>query len=153
MLCSRLRRGNLYSLARKLNCRKIVLGQHLDDAAISFLMCLCRGAGLSTMGPNVPEKNGELRIIRPLIFTPEKMIADLAAEMELPVRGECLYKEQLEKGDRRFFKNLLQEMSLRIPDLRSNILRSLSNVQEGYLLDKKFLDLNTTKGDADETAL
>lgn len=153
MLCSRLRRGNLYSLARKLNCRKIVLGQHLDDAAISFLMSLCRGAGLSTMGPNVPEKNGELRIIRPLIFTPEKMIADLAAEMELPVRGECLYKEQLEKGDRRFFKNLLQEMSLRIPDLRSNILRSLSNVQEGYLLDKKFLDLNTTKGDADETAL
>ena len=139
MLCSRLRRGNLYTLARNEKFNKIALGQHLDDAEVSFLMSLCRGAGLSTMGPNVPEKNGELRIIRPLILTPEKFIADWVRAQGLPVRGECRYKEQLENGDRRYFRQLLDQLSERIPDLRSNMLRSLSNVQTGYLFDHRFL--------------
>ena len=147
MLCSRLRRGNLYTLAKKLRCGKIALGQHLDDVAVSFLMSLCRGAGLSTMGPNVPAEEHDVRIIRPLIFIPEALLSKVAAEMELPVRGECLYRNELENGDRRYFKRILEEISGRIPDLRSNILRSLSNVQEGFLLDKKFLDL---KGVRDE---
>ena len=147
MLCSRLRRGNLYTLAKKLRCGKIALGQHLDDIAVSFLMSLCRGAGLSTMGPNVPAEEHDVRIIRPLIFIPEALLSKVAAEMELPVRGECLYRNELENGDRRYFKRILEEISGRIPDLRSNILRSLSNVQEGFLLDKKFLDL---KGVRDE---
>ena len=139
MLCSRLRRGNLYTLARKLKCNKIALGQHLDDAEVSVLMSLCRGAGLSTMGPNVPEKNGELRVIRPLILTPEAMIAEWVTKMNLPIRGECRYREQLENGDRRYFRQLLDRLSERIPDLRSNMLRSMSNIQEGYLFDHRFL--------------
>ena len=142
MLCSRLRRGNLYTLARRRKCNKIALGQHLDDAEISFLMSLCRGAGLSTMGPNVPEKKGSLRIIRPLILTPESLIADWVNHQALPVRGECRYKEQLENGDRRYFRHLLDQLAERIPDLRSNILRSLSNIQEEYLLDPRFLKGN-----------
>ena len=108
MLCSRLRRGNLYTLAEKLHCNKIALGQHLDDVAASFLMSLCRGAGLSTMGPNVPAQEHDVRIIRPLIFTPESLLIQVAAEMELPVRGECLYKNQLENGDRKYFKHILE---------------------------------------------
>ena len=139
MLCSRLRRGNLYTLARKLKFNKIALGQHLDDAEVSFLMSLCRGAGLTTMGPNVSEKNGGIRIIRPLILTPENMIAEWVRTLDLPVRGECRYKEKLENGDRRFFRNLLDQLSERIPDLRSNMLRSLSNIQEEYLFDPRFL--------------
>lgn len=139
MLCSRLRRGNLYTLARKLNFNKIALGQHLDDAEVSFLMSLCRGAGLTTMGPNVSEKNGGIRIIRPLILTPENMIAEWIRTLDLPVRGECRYKDKLENGDRRFFRNLLDRLSERIPDLRSNMLRSLSNIQEEYLFDPRFL--------------
>lgn len=139
MLCSRLRRGNLYTLARKLNFNKIALGQHLDDAEVSFLMSLCRGAGLTTMGPNVSEKNGGIRIIRPLILTPENMIAEWIRTLDLPVRGECRYREKLENGDRRFFRNLLDQLSERIPDLRSNMLRSLSNIQEEYLFDPRFL--------------
>ena len=138
-MLARLRRGNLYTLARKLNFNKIALGQHLDDAEVSFLMSLCRGAGLTTMGPNVSEKNGGIRIIRPLILTPENMIAEWIRTLVLPVRGECRYKEQLENGDRRFFRNLLDQLSERIPDLRSNMLRSLSNIQEEYLFDPRFL--------------
>ena len=143
MLCSRLRRGNLYTLARQRNFHKIALGQHLDDAEISFLMSLCRGAGLSTMGPNVSEKKGVLRIIRPLILTPESLISEWVNRRALPVRGACVYKEQLENGDRQFFKRILNQLAERIPDLRSNILQSMSNIQEEYLFDPRFLKENS----------
>lgn len=140
MLCSRLRRGNLYSLAEKLGCNKIALGQHLDDIEISFLMSICRGSGLSTMGPNVPAEEHALRVIRPLAYTPESLIIQMASEMELPRRGECIYREQLESsGDRAYFRSILEKISEKIPDLRSNLLRSLSNIQEEYLLDRRFI--------------
>lgn len=109
------------------------------------MMSLCRGAGLTTMGPNVPEQKGRLRVIRPLIFTPETLIAELAAELNLPIRGECLYKDTVANGDRKYFKKILEQLEQRIPDLRSNILRSLSNIQEGYLLDSRFLDSGEKK--------
>ena len=103
------------------------------------------------MGPNVPAEERALRIIRPLALTPEALIARAAAEMELPVRGECIYREQLERsGDRAYFRGILEKISKKIPDLRSNILRSLSNVQEGYLLDRRFIK-NADKGNANET--
>ena len=151
MLCSRLRRGNLYSLAEKLQCGKIALGQHLDDIEISFLMSVCRGSGISTMGPNVPAEEHALRIIRPLALTPESLITQMAAEMELPRRGECIYREQLERdGDRAYFRGILEEISKKIPDIRSNLLRSLSNIQECYLLDRRFAN-GANEGISNET--
>ena len=40
-----------------------------------------------------------------------------------------------------YFKDLLETMEQRIPDIRSHILRSLSDVRPEYLLDKRFLNL------------
>lgn len=146
MLCSRMRRGNLYSLARKLGANKLALGQHLDDICISFLMSLCRGNGLSTMGPNVPAQTGDLRVIRPLVYVPEALIRQYAESLSLCPAGECKYKEQLlQEGDRPYFARLLQTLSERIPDLRSNMLRSLSNVQAPFLLDTKYTDSKTNE--------
>lgn len=140
MLCSRMRRGNLYSLARKIKANKLALGQHLDDICISFLMSLCRGNGLSTMGPNVSAQTRDVRVIRPLSYVPEALIAEYAATLGLPPAGECRYKELLlREGDRPHFAELLRTLSERIPDVRSNMLRSLSNVQLSHLLDRKYL--------------
>ena len=139
-LCAKLRRGALHTAAQELGCNKIALGQHLDDIEISFLMSICRGSGLSTMGPNVPAEEHALRVIRPLAYTPESLIIQMASEMELPRRGECIYREQLESsGDRAYFRSILEKISEKIPDLRSNLLRSLSNIQEEYLLDRRFI--------------
>lgn len=140
MLCSRLRRGNLYALAEKLHCGSIALGQHLDDIIVSFLMSVCHGSGLSTMGPNIPAKGHPVRVIRPMICAPESLIEETSLELELPRHGECLYKEHLQqKGDRAYFRQMTDVLAQRIPDLRSNFLRSLSNIQEDYLLDERFL--------------
>jgi tRNA 2-thiocytidine biosynthesis protein TtcA len=141
MLCSRLRRGNLYTKAEELNCRKIALGHNLDDIAVSLLIGLFRGQGLTTMGPNVPTDERDLRVIRPLAFVPEAMVVDAACEFEFPVAGECVYKAYLdEKGDRAYFMNLLDQLEQRIPNVRQQMLSSMSDVRPSYLLDPRFID-------------
>lgn len=135
VLCSRLRRGKLYGLASELNCNRLALGQHLDDIVISFLMSVCRGQGLSTMAPAVePKKPGQPAIIRPLALVPESTIAAYAATLDLPRAGNCIYKQQLESGDRVFFKEMLKNLEKRIPDIRSNVARSLKKVETDHLL-------------------
>lgn len=156
ILCSRLRRGKLYGLAEREECGKLALGQHFDDIAVSFLMSLCRGQGLTTMGPNVAAKTKEkIRIIRPLALAPESLILRCRDERELPDAGKCRYEEQLADGDRAYFRGLLDQLAERIPNLRSQMLRSLGNVQTQYLLDPAFLDFggpDKRKPDAGKTS-
>lgn len=139
VLCSRLRRGKLYGFAREQNCNKLALGQHFDDIAASFLMSLFRGQGLTTMGPNVPNQSGDLRIIRPLALADEEVIRRYTATLTLPQAGKCHYYERLQDGDRKFFQELLNSLAERIPDLRSQMKRSLSNIQLEYLLDPRYI--------------
>ena len=136
MLCSRLRRGLLYRLAGELHCGKLALGQHLDDVIRSFFMSLCRGQGLSTMAPNVaPDDPAHPVVIRPLAFVPEDLIAAAAASMDFPrTGGRCRYEETVKHGDRARFRRLTDELASVIPDVRSNIARSLSNVELDHLL-------------------
>ena len=136
MLCSRLRRGNLYRLAGELNCNKLALGQHLDDVISSFLMSLCRGQGLTSMAPLVkPDAPEHPEIIRPLALVPEELISACAKTLALPEKtGKCRYESRLGNGDRAFFSTLVKELAVRIPDLHSNIARSLSKVELAHLL-------------------
>ncbi len=140
VLCSRLRRGKLYGLAAAEGCSKLALGQHFDDIAASFLMSLCRGQGLTTMGPNVPARSREkLRIIRPLAFAPESLICSCIPGWELPAAGICPYENELKNGDRVRFRKLVDDLAAEIPNLRSQMLRSLSCLQPEYLLDPAYL--------------
>lgn len=135
VLCSRLRRGRLYRLARELKCNKLALGHHLDDIAISFLMSLCRGQGLATMAPVVkPRNEADPQVIRPLALVPESLIRACAGAADFPAAGICRYEEQLAAGDRKFFAQTLALWEKRIPALRSNIARSLADPRLDHLL-------------------
>lgn len=139
-LCSRLRRGHLYTLMDNLNCNKLALGHHADDAIISFVMSYFRGHGLSTMAPNVPALEKK-RLIRPLILVPEAKIARFAAENNFPICGKCRYKKYLdESGDRVFFRQILSQIEEKVPDFRSLALKSMGKIEKNYLFDKKFID-------------
>ncbi len=143
MLCSRLRRGKLYALAAAEGCGKLALGQHFDDIAASFLMSFCRGQGLTTMGPSVRGKSAEgIRVIRPFALAPESLIVECRSRWEFPAAGKCRYEDELKNGDRATFRRLIDDLAERIPNLRSQMLRSLSNVQAEYLLDPRYLDLD-----------
>ena len=119
-------------------------------------MSLCRGQGLTTMGPNVATGTGEqIRVIRPLALAPESLIIRCRDERTLPDAGKCRYEEELADGDRAYFRRLLDELAERIPNLRSQMLRSLGNVRAEHLLDPAFLNLEKTekrKPDAGKTS-
>lgn len=83
--CSRMKRGIMYSTARRESYNVLALAQHLDDLAESFLMSAFRGGQLRTMKANYINQAGDIRIIRPLIHVRESQTAEFAKENELPV--------------------------------------------------------------------
>jgi len=86
--CSRIKRGIMYSTAREHDCNVLVLGQHLDDLAESFMMSAFHGGKLKTMKAHYTNDKGDLRVIRPFVYVREKMLTEFAQENELPVIAE-----------------------------------------------------------------
>lgn len=83
--CSRIKRGMMYSTARREGYNVLALGQHLDDLAESFLMSAFQGGQLRTMKANYTNQDGDIRIIRPMIYVRESQTTDFAKEVDLPV--------------------------------------------------------------------
>ena len=87
------------------------------------------------MAPKVqPDDPEHPVIIRPLALVPEALIVEYTSTLDLPKAGICRYREQLQQGDRVYFKGVIDELSRYIPDLRSNIAHSLSKVETDHLL-------------------
>ena len=83
--CSRMKRGMIYSCARKNGYNVIAMGQHLDDLAESFVMSSFHNGHLRTMKANYTIDKGDLRVIRPLVTCREALFKDFAERTQLPV--------------------------------------------------------------------
>ena len=84
-LCSRLRRGNLYRIAREEGCQAVVLGHHRDDILETFFMNLFHGGRLAAMPPKLLNEEGDLNVLRPLAFVAEADCDRFARAMNYPV--------------------------------------------------------------------
>ena len=83
-LCSRLRRGILYTAAERLGCTKIALGHHRDDSLETFLLNLFYSGKLQAMPASYRTDDGRFEVIRPLIECAEADIAALAGRPRVP---------------------------------------------------------------------
>lgn len=83
--CSRMRRGILYTTARNNGYNVLVLAQHLDDLAESFLMSAFHRGRLETMKAHYVIDANDLRVIRPFIYVRERQTAQFAGSAGLPV--------------------------------------------------------------------
>jgi tRNA 2-thiocytidine biosynthesis protein TtcA len=132
-LCSRLRRGALYGIAEKLQCNKLALGHHLDDAADSLLLNLFHNGRLASLPPLLQAKNGIHQVIRPLLAVPESEIKEMAAARGYPVvRCGCPFVCAA-TGERLRVRGIIDELEREHPRIRDSIRRALSNVQGKYL--------------------
>jgi tRNA 2-thiocytidine biosynthesis protein TtcA len=135
-LCSRLRRGVLYSAATDLGCNKIALGHHGDDALETLLLNLFFAGKLAAMPPRLVSDDGRHIVIRPLIGCAESDLAAFAAERGFPILPCNLCGSQRE-AQRQQMKALLASLERTNPTLRASMLAALGNVVPTHLMDSR----------------
>jgi tRNA 2-thiocytidine biosynthesis protein TtcA len=125
-LCSRIRRGVLYTHAAKTGATSIALGHHMDDIVETFMLrCFFTGQ-IGAMSPSRVSDDGTNRIIRPLAYCPEEIIASYFSFLDVePVKNECILRKD---SKRHMIKDYLKKMEMDIPKLKYSIFASLSNI-------------------------
>ncbi len=138
-LCSRLRRGNLYRVAREEGCSTVVLGHHRDDILETFFMNLFHGGRLASMPPRLLNEDGDLFVARPLALVAEADCDRFARAMNYPIIpcDLCGSQEGLQRAQ---VKALLDEWERRTPGRRNVMFRSLVNVRPSHLADPALFD-------------
>lgn len=138
-LCSRLRRGNLYRIAREEGCSAVALGHHRDDLLETFFMNLFHGGRLATMPPKLLNEEGDLLVLRPLAFVAEADCDRFARAMNYPIIPCDLCGSQ-DGLQRMQVKALLDEWEKRSPGRRGVMFRALMNARPSHLADPRLFD-------------
>ncbi len=141
-LCSRLRRGIIYSTAKKLGANKIALGHHRDDIVETLFLNMFFGSKMKAMPPKLSTNDKQNIVIRPLAYCTEKNIASYARQMDFPIIPCDLCGSQ-ENLQRQKVKDMLQNWEKEQPGRVNNIFRAISNVEPSHLAD---FDLYDFKG-------
>jgi len=134
-LCSRLRRGILYTAAERLGCTKIALGHHRDDTLETFLLNLFYSGKLQAMPAMYRTDDGRFQVIRPLIECAESEIAEFAGHMAFPIIpcNLCGSQEGLKRDA---MTALLAQLEATNPHVRAVMANALRNVRPTHLLDR-----------------
>lgn len=138
-LCSRLRRGNLYRIAREEGCSAVVLGHHRDDILETFFMNLFHGGRLATMPPKLLNEEGDLLVLRPLAHVAEADCEKFARAMDYPIIPCDLCGSQ-DGLQRQQVKAILDSWESNSPGRRQVMFRALMNARPSHLLDPKLFD-------------
>ncbi|OIQ27637.1 MAG: tRNA 2-thiocytidine(32) synthetase TtcA [Alphaproteobacteria bacterium MedPE-SWcel] len=138
-LCSRLRRGNLYRIAREEGCSAVVLGHHRDDILETFFMNLFHGGRLATMPPKLVNEEGDLFLFRPLAHVAEADCEKFARSMSYPIIPCDLCGSQ-DGLQRQQVKQILDGWESNSPGRRQIMFRALMNARPSHLLDPKLFD-------------
>ncbi|MCB9679970.1 MAG: tRNA 2-thiocytidine(32) synthetase TtcA [Alphaproteobacteria bacterium] len=153
-MCSRLRRGILYSAALELGCTKIALGHHRDDAIETLLLNQLYAGQLKAMPPRLRSDDGRNVVIRPLAYCAEADIAALATHLAFPTQP-CTVCSQQPDLKRARVKALIDALGDEIPHVRSSLFAALGNVRATHLFDtslREALDLDAVRADDDTAA-
>jgi tRNA 2-thiocytidine biosynthesis protein TtcA len=138
-LCSRLRRGIIYSYAEQHGFTKIALGHHRDDLIRTLLMSILYNGELRSMPPKLLSDNKRHIIIRPLAYCQEEDIIKFAKEKCFPIIPCSLCGSQ-ENLARQRVKVLIDGLTRENKKVPSNILHALTAIKPSQLMDHNFWD-------------
>jgi tRNA 2-thiocytidine biosynthesis protein TtcA len=147
-LCSRLRRGIIYTYAEENGFNKVALGHHRDDMIRTLLMSILYNGEIKSMPPKLLSDNKKHIVIRPLTYCQENDIIEYAKEQKFPIIPCTLCGSQ-ENLVRQKVKVLIDELTKENPKIPSNMLHALTSVRVSQLMDSKlwnFKDLEKGQG-------
>jgi len=147
-LCSRLRRGALYTYAAEHGHTKIALGHHRDDLIATFFLNLFFHAKLSGMPPKLRSDDGQHIVIRPLAYVAEDDIIAHAEYRQFPIIPCNLCGSQ-ENLQRKQVRKMMDAWERESPGRLETIARALGDIRPSQLSDPKlfdFLALGTSSG-------
>jgi tRNA 2-thiocytidine biosynthesis protein TtcA len=136
-LCARLRRGVLYSVAKREGYTKVALGHHADDLIETLLMTELFNGEIKSMPPVLQADDGVNVLIRPLCYVFEQTIIDFTMVRGFPlIPCGCPMKCGTDVVARKRVKRLLSELEEEHPGVKANLLASLGRVRESTLMNK-----------------
>ncbi|MGD0526205.1 MAG: tRNA 2-thiocytidine(32) synthetase TtcA [Polyangiaceae bacterium] len=150
-LCSRLRRGILYRVAKELGCGKIALGHHRDDVLQTLLLNLLFAGQLASMPPRLVADGGAHVVIRPLVYCAEEDIRAFSAAMGFPILpcDLCGSQQQLQ---RKQVGRMIDQLEADRPGTKAVMLAALQNVRPSHLLDRGLWSALGVQGAPDDEA-
>ncbi len=149
-LCSRLRRGNLYRVAREEGCSAVVLGHHRDDILETFFLNLFHGGKVATMPPKLLCDEGDLLVLRPLALVAEADCERFARAMGYPIIPCDLCGSQ-DGLQRQAIKAMLDGWEARAPGRRATMAAALARVNPSHMLDPSLFDFAGLGADGDNS--
>jgi tRNA 2-thiocytidine biosynthesis protein TtcA len=143
-LCSRLRRGALYSAATEIGATKIALGHHRDDILATFFLNLFHGGQLKAMPAKLRSDDGKHVVIRPLAYVAEAELTVYAEQKAFPIIPCTLCGSQ-DNLQRKLVGEMMAQWEKRHPGRIESIVRALTEVRPSHLLDRKLYDFSALK--------
>ena len=138
-LCSRLRRGTLYSAAQDLGCNKLALGHHREDIVETMFLNMFFGGRLEAMPPKYRTDDGKFVVIRPLAFCKEKDIEKYAKIQNYPIIPCNLCGSQ-DGMQRQIIKQMLLDWDEKDPGRVDKVFKSMRNISPSHMLDINLFD-------------
>ena len=137
-MCSRYRRRAVYDIASRLGANVVALGHTADDFCESLLRNAMFTGRLSALPAVTYSRDGDFRLIRPLVYTSEEITAGYAEEQGIRLTP-CVCSHRT-GSVRRSVRGFLDEMRTENPHVMDNLLSAMGRIDTSRLLDRRFLN-------------
>jgi tRNA 2-thiocytidine biosynthesis protein TtcA len=134
-ICTWARRKQIFTSAKELNCNKIALGHHYDDAVHTMLMNMIYHGSYSSLPQKLSMFGGRINLIRPLLLIPEKELVYYANLRHFKEHEKsCPYEDSTKRNE---IKDLLKQLDKLNKNARKNLFRAMNNIYPEYLPERK----------------
>ena len=150
-LCSRLRRGIVYSFAKQQGFTKIALGHHREDIIETLFLNMFHGGKLKAMPPKLQSDDGAHVVIRPLAYCSEDDIKAYARARKFPIIPCTLCGSQ-DNLQRQNIKQMLREWDRQHKGRIENIFSAIQHLVPSHLADTGAFDFTSLGATPDQAS-
>jgi len=130
-ICSWYRRKALFDLTRKLNCNKLALGHHRNDAIETLLMNMIYHGSISSLPYSLKMFEGRIHLIRPLMDLDERLLDEYAGLNGLvQIEKSCPHEDLTRRENIARLLRQIEDLNEKGP---TNIFKSMDKIFEEYL--------------------